>query len=150
MRWGDAHDVASARRWAASSGEGIGTNSDGGRIDFILLADVVYREDLVAPLVDTLVELTRPAENETHSPITLLAFKERGAGPMFFQAVGVAGFQIKLLQANPQWREHCCPESSQIPVSPPTSSAEMAEVEACAMKHTAKNTSGPEIWMVVY
>ena len=90
---------------------------------------------------------TRPSQR-CYTPPSHIVLKRHSKSPRPRTKDGSGDFRN-------QFRSRCDPETPPTKAAgglsgPPTSSAEMAEVEACAMKHTAKNTSGPEIWMVVY
>lgn len=62
--------------------------------DLVLCSDVVYRAELVAPLVSTLQRIVRAPGRPAGAPaLVLLSYKERGVGPAFFRALDIAGLR---------------------------------------------------------
>ena len=120
LSWGDDAAVAAAVDWLGKAGEGEGGGDEaeedtGGLL--VLGADVVYRDDLVAPLVATLSALLpRPTgggddgdgdddqgsrgRSSSSTGRFLMAYRERGAGEAFFAAMDDAGFEGTLLLSN--------------------------------------------------
>ena len=72
LTWGNDADAAEAERWAAGAAATVGGAA--GTADLIIASDVLYREDLVAPFISTLVRLST---TNTPPPQILLAYHER-------------------------------------------------------------------------
>ena len=59
--------------------------------DVIIAADIVYREDGAISLVETFKAMYTASCSDISVPQIFMAYKERGAGPVFFSALEAAG-----------------------------------------------------------
>ena len=89
LSWGDAEATTRAVDWASMRGST-------GVFDIILGADIVFKTDLVEALLETIEGLVPPGSKTR----VLLAYRERGAGDIFFRGAIERGFALSVTAAS--------------------------------------------------
>ena len=113
LRWGSGGSAAALATRLAAPARTICACSAGGRpvraIDLIVGADVVYHEELIAPLLETLVELTTPSPvpagacknciAATQPPAVVLAYVQRFKRAKMFWKRATRWFDVERVAA---------------------------------------------------